>query len=939
MSVQLGQSYTPPLGNDSSIVIPASTAPQKQLQLDTKQQVASSSIVVGDTYKFLATALDSTPGFLSAKITTGEFSVVSNKLKLVGFGDLTTADLTEDTNLYWTQTRFNTAFALKDTDDLSEGVTNLYYSSSLFDTDFSGKTTTDLTEGTNLYFTNLRATNALASHTSDTTIHFSDLSGFTTDDLAEGGTNKYLTTAISDQVTLNTAARHTHTNKVYLDAIDRSGASINSAVDNSHTHSNKAVLDATSASFTTALKAQYDAYTSGIITSVVSPLNLLSGVLTHLNTDGNKHVPSNSGAAQYAILSSGASAGTYSWIELETIIANSTVFDATPSTSTTTGVQAAYINSLVTNAITDVKHVTDANLTYINTTIPAHIADTLLHIPTITPTTDQGKFLWVNTSDEPEWTDSTANITTSGSGTYITASGSELTVDIIDISDTNITAGDNITIVDNVISATPMTIDTYPVTGNTDHSISSDWAYDHSVLYGNSGHIPTIGTTNQFLAWDGTFKDVTEFAGTIDVLDYALAMQEDNTLDPGISPTTGDRYIILDSANLNGNFGVITGVGDNDIVEFDGANFVVSFDASATIASVSVTVTLDINGNADREWYYSYSGSEWRDRGLSSSIYWTRGSETVSPATVGDDILLPTGDKLAWDTGVSYITASATNIIGVYIASTETLQINATNIISNVPISVDTIVEKTSATGVTIDSVLLKDNEVTSTIVNITSSATRIQKDGSNNMTFTDVVSGTKTLAELIGTGSVTSVAMTVPTGLAISGSPITTSGTLALAMDTGYAIPTSAKQTEWDTAYTNNLRWDGGSTSLVAATGRTSLGLILGVNVQSYTQIPQALTQSTSTLTMDIASGYNARVTLTESVTTFTWSTAATAGDSGVLTVIQNGTGGWTLALPSGHLTEGGSLTLSTAASSKDILGWYYDGTNYFWNLGKAFA
>lgn len=52
------------------------------------------------------------------------------------------------------------------------------------------------------------------------------------------------------------------------------------------------------------------------------------------------------------------------------------------------------------------------------------------------------------------------------------------------------------------------------------------------------------------------------------------------------------------------------------------------------------------------------------------------------------------------------------------------------------------------------------------------------------------------------GTGTVTSVAMTVPTGLSVSGSPITSSGTLGLTYASGYAIPTTAKQTEWDTAY-----------------------------------------------------------------------------------------------------------------------------------------
>lgn len=50
--------------------------------------------------------------------------------------------------------------------------------------------------------------------------------------------------------------------------------------------------------------------------------------------------------------------------------------------------------------------------------------------------------------------------------------------------------------------------------------------------------------------------------------------------------------------------------------------------------------------------------------------------------------------------------------------------------------------------------------------------------------------------------GTVTSVAMSVPTGLSISGSPITASGTLALSYTSGYSIPTTAKQTNWNTAY-----------------------------------------------------------------------------------------------------------------------------------------
>jgi hypothetical protein len=43
------------------------------------------------------------------------------------------------------------------TDDLSEGSTNLYYTQARFDSAFSAKTTADLSEGTNLYFTENRA--------------------------------------------------------------------------------------------------------------------------------------------------------------------------------------------------------------------------------------------------------------------------------------------------------------------------------------------------------------------------------------------------------------------------------------------------------------------------------------------------------------------------------------------------------------------------------------------------------------------------------------------------------------------------------------------------------------------------------------------------------------------------------------------------------------
>nr|DAK59188.1 MAG TPA: tail protein [Caudoviricetes sp.] len=49
--------------------------------------------------------------------------------------------------------------------------------------------------------------------------------------------------------------------------------------------------------------------------------------------------------------------------------------------------------------------------------------------------------------------------------------------------------------------------------------------------------------------------------------------------------------------------------------------------------------------------------------------------------------------------------------------------------------------------------------------------------------------------------GTVTSVALTLPTGLACATKTITTSGTFAISLASGYSIPTTTKQTAWDGA------------------------------------------------------------------------------------------------------------------------------------------
>jgi hypothetical protein len=141
---------------------------------------------------------------------------------------------------------------------------------------------------------------------------------------------------------------------------------------------------------------------------------------------------------------------------------------------------------------------------------------------------------------------------------------------------------------------------------------------------------------------------------------------------------------------------------------------------------------------------------------------------------------------------------------------------------------------------------------------------------------------------------------MTVPTGLSVSGNPVTTAGTLAVTYTAGYSIPTTASQTNWDTAYSERLQWDGGSTNLVAATGRTSLGATtVGGNFFTLPN-PSAITfvqiNADNTIT-------------TMDAPTFRTAIGAGTGSGSVTSVSGTGTvSGLTLT---GTVTTSGSLTL----------------------------
>jgi len=99
----------------------------------------------------------------NASLTNSSVTINSLALPLGGSVTLTTSNIAEGTNLYWTDARFDSRFGTKTTTNLAEG-TNLYYTQARFNTAFAAKSTTDLVEGTNLYYTDARSRAAISEN-------------------------------------------------------------------------------------------------------------------------------------------------------------------------------------------------------------------------------------------------------------------------------------------------------------------------------------------------------------------------------------------------------------------------------------------------------------------------------------------------------------------------------------------------------------------------------------------------------------------------------------------------------------------------------------------------------------------------------------------------------------------------------------------------------
>jgi hypothetical protein len=130
--------------------------------------------------------------------------------------------------------------------------------------------------------------------------------------------------------------------------------------------------------------------------------------------------------------------------------------------------------------------------------------------------------------------------------------------------------------------------------------------------------------------------------------------------------------------------------------------------------------------------------------------------------------------------------------------------------------------------------------------------------------------------------------------------------------------------------------------------TGTVTTGALSSTSVTAptFASNPRTLTYTGSTINWNPLQGLNAAITLTANSTLAFTSTPPT-GSYGTIVLTQDGTGSRTITLPSitgiNNKILGSSststVTLSTIANAKDILNFYYDGTECYWNIGQGYG
>nr|CAX84090.1 uncharacterized protein, phage-related [uncultured bacterium] len=148
-----------------------------------------------------------------------------------------------------------------------------------------------------------------------------------------------------------------------------------------------------------------------------------------------------------------------------------------------------------------------------------------------------------------------------------------------------------------------------------------------------------------------------------------LDVQADATLDPSAAPIMGDRYIVTDVTALHAHFGTIAGVANNDIIEFNGTEFVVEYDVS--VAGEGALVW-----NRALDSWFRWDGIVWDEFGGLAGVIGGVGI-SVSGSTISIDLaeLTDLGTGAEVDDFVALTDTSATGA---------SMKVSVQNLVANV---------------------------------------------------------------------------------------------------------------------------------------------------------------------------------------------------------------------------------------------------------------
>ena len=335
------------------------------------------------------------------------------------------------------------------------------------------------------------------------------------------------------------------------------------------------------------------------------------------------------------------------------------------------------------------------------------------------------------------------------------------------------------------------------------------------------------GTTN-FLRADGTWAaPATGGTGTVTSV-AALTLGTTGTdLSSSVANGTTTPVITLNVPTASAtNRGALS---STDWSTFNGKESVLTFSSPLSRATNTISIpaaTTSINGYLTSTDWTTFNGKQAGSTNLTSLAGLTYVSASFVKMTASGTFSLDTA---------TYLTANQTITLSGDVSGSGTTAITTaigTNKVTNAMLAqIATASFHGRLTAGTGNVETLTGTQAT-TLLDVFSSTLKglapASGGGTTNFLRAD---GTWAAPATGGTGTVTSVAMTVPTGLSIGGTPITTSGTLALTFTAGYAIPTTASQTNWDTAYTNRI------TSLTTTTSSGAATLSANIlNIPNYT-------------------------------------------------------------------------------------------------------